>query len=446
MARRNQPGHSARLVAERLGSGTPMAGAVNDYLAAIGAKGFSPYTVAYRSRSLSHLVAWLAERGVDHPAEVTKPVLERYQRSLFHYRKADGNPLSFRTQVSYLVPVKGLFKWLAQTNRILFNPASELELPRIERRLPKVVLGLAEVEAVLATPDLGDPVGVRDRAIMEVLYSTGMRRSELAHLRLHDVDVERGTVIIDQGKGHKDRMVPIGERALAWVDRYLIEVRPMLVVLPDEGVLFLTVEGNDLTPDHLTERIGRYVRRATNKPGSCHTFRHTMATLMLEGGADIRHIQEILGHVQLSTTEIYTHVTIDALKAVHTRCHPGATNTRHRSPNSQLSSSPPERSEGGSPTERSDGGSVPPPPTGLPHIARPGTDPPGTDPPDTVPRPTVTDGGGRPDTSREDTAPPDMKQHVSAAGELLAAHHAEAAEEAGENNDQPQEPGVCGEP
>ncbi len=421
MARRGQPGHSHRLVAQRLASGTAMAGAVNDYLAAIGAKGFSPYTVAYRSRSLAHLVAWLDERGVDHPGEVTKPVLERYQRSVFHYRKADGNPLSFRSQASYLVPVKALFKWLAQTNRILFNPASELELPKIERRLPRVVFNLGEVEAVLATADLDDDIGVRDRAIMEVLYSTGMRRSELAHLRLHDVDVDRGTVVIVQGKGRRDRMVPIGERALAWVDRYLQEVRPMLVVLPDEGVLFLTVEGNDLTPDHLSERIGRYVRTATNKPGSCHTFRHTMATLMLEGGADIRHIQEILGHVQLSTTEIYTHVSIDALKAVHTRCHPGATNTRHRSP------SPIERSDGGSPTQRCAGGSVPPPPTRRRDTARPET---------------VTALG----PVADDTAPPDMNHHVSAAGELLAALDSEAAEEAGGDHDQFQEPGAPDEP
>jgi integrase/recombinase XerD len=302
------------------------------------------------------------------------------------------------------------------------------------------VLNVGEVESVLATPDLDDPVGVRDRAIMEVLYSTGMRRSELAHLRLHDVDVDRGTVVIVQGKGRRDRMVPIGERALAWVDRYLLEVRPALVVPPDAGVLFLTVEGNDLTPDHLTDRIGRYVRTATNKAGSCHTFRHTMATLMLEGGADIRHIQEILGHVQLSTTEIYTHVSIDALKAVHTRCHPGATNTRHRSPLS--SPSPTERSEGGSPTERSDGGSVPPPPTGLPDTARP----------DTVPWRAVADEPTRPATVTEravadDPTPPRLEHHVSAAGALLAALDTEAAEEeVGETNDQLQEPGVCGEP
>jgi integrase/recombinase XerD len=332
MARRGQAGHSARLVAQRLGSGSPMAGAVNDYLGAITAKGFSPYTVAYRSRSLAHLVAWLAERGVDHPAEVTKPMLERYQRSLFYHRKADGAPLSFRTQNSYLVPVKGLFRWLAQTNRILFNPASELELPRIERRLPKVILNVGEVEAILASCDLDDPVGLRDRAIMEVLYSTGMRRSEACRLRLHDIDMDRGVVTIVEGKGRRDRMVPIGERAVVWVDRYVADARAGFVVPPDPGIVFLTLEGNDLTPDHLTRHIGRYIRAATGKPGSCHTFRHTMATLMLEGGADIRHIQEILGHVQISTTQIYTHVSIDGLKAVHTRCHPGATNIRHRHP------------------------------------------------------------------------------------------------------------------
>lgn len=381
MPRRGQPGHSHRLVAERLSSGTPMASAVNDYLVAIGAKGFSPYTVAYRSRSLAQLVAWLAERGVTQPAEVTKPVLERYQRALFHYRKADGAPLSFRTQAAYLVPVKGLFRWLAQTNRILFNPASELELPRIERRLPRVILNLAEVEAALAAPDVGEPVGLRDRAIMEVLYSTGMRRSELCRLRLHDVDVDRGTVLIELGKGRRDRMVPIGERALAWLDRYLVEVRPALMVPPDDGIVFLTLEGNDLTPDHLTAKVGAYVRSATAKAGSCHTFRHSMATLMLEGGADIRHIQEMLGHVQLSTTQIYTHVSIDALKAVHTRCHPGATGARHRSPR------------------------VDPPPMATPHTAEP----------DTAPA----------DTVRDDNDDP--------AGELQAALDAEAVEEAGES-------------
>lgn len=349
MSNRGRPGHSRRTISERLASGTPMATAANEYLEAIAVRGFSPFTIRGRSAALAHLVAWLAERGVDHPAQVTKPVLDRYQRALFYHRKADGAPLSFRSQAAYLVPVKGLFKWLAQTNRILFNPASELVLPRIERRLPKTILNVAEVEAVLALPDVDEPLGLRDRAIMEVLYSTGMRRGELQALRLWHVDADRGVVSIEQGKGHRDRVVPIGERALVWVDRYLADARPSLVVPPDEGILFLTVEGNDLTLDHLSVRFGRYIKAATGKSGSCHTFRHTMATLMLEGGADIRHIQEILGHVEVSSTQIYTHVSIEALKAVHARCHPGATNARHRSPH---------RAPGGATNGVRDGGDV----------------------------------------------------------------------------------------
>ena len=265
--RRDRPGHNHRLVAKRVPGASAMAQAVNDYLSAIAAEGFSPYTVAYRTRSLGVLVVWLAERGISSPGEVTKPVLERYQRSLFHHRKADGNPLSFRTQAAYLVPVKALFKWLARTNRILYNPASELVMPRVERRLPRTVLSIAEAETVLAQADLGEPIGVRDRAIMEVAYSTGLRRSELRALQLVDVDHDRGWVAVRQGKGAKDRAVPIGERALAWVDRYLIDVRPRLVVPPDDGVLFLTLDGNDLTPDYLSDKIGRYIRAGDRQAG-----------------------------------------------------------------------------------------------------------------------------------------------------------------------------------
>jgi integrase/recombinase XerD len=327
MPRRTKPGHSHRLAARRLGQGTPIAMAVNDYLDAITTQGFSPYTVAYRSRSLSYLVVWLAEHGIEHPGEVTAAVLERYQRALHYQRKADGSPLSLPTQAGYLTAVKGLFRWLAKTNRVLLNPAAELTPPRVERRLPKSILAHAEVEQVLAQPDLEDPVGLRDRAIMEVFYSTGIRRGECCRLRLGDVDPARGTVLIELGKGRRDRIIPIGERALAWVDRYLADARPRLASQPDLGILFLTASGDDLTPDHLTERVGRYIRQATGKPGSCHTLRHTMATLMLDGGADIRHIQEMLGHAELSTTQIYTHVSIRNLKAVHAATHPAANNT-----------------------------------------------------------------------------------------------------------------------
>ena len=327
MPRRSKPGHSHRLIARPLAASTPVAVAVNDYLDAIAVQGYSPYTVAYRSRSLSLFVVWLGERGIEHPGEVTEPVLERYQRSLHYHRKPDGSPLSLPTQAGYLTAVKGLFRWLARTNRILLNPAAELVPPRVERRLPRAILAHTEVDAVLALPDLNDPVGLRDRAIMEVLYSTGIRRSELCRLGVGDIDSARGTVHIVQGKGGRDRVIPIGDRALAWVERYLVDARPRLVSEPDLGIVFLTVAGDDLTPDHLTERVGRYIRQATGKHGSCHAFRHSMATLMLDGGADIRHIQEMLGHAGLATTEIYTHVSIRNLKAVHNATHPAANNT-----------------------------------------------------------------------------------------------------------------------
>jgi integrase/recombinase XerD len=160
---------------------------------------------------------------------------------------------------------------------------------------------------------------------LETLYSTGIRRMEVINLRVLDLDAERGTLMVRQGKGRKDRTVPIGERAAAWIERYRIEARPQLVMPPDEGVLFLTQEGEELSPARLTQLARDYVAKADiGKTGACHLFRHTCATLMLEGGADIRYIQEMLGHVELSTTQIYTQVSIRRLKTVHSLTHPSA--------------------------------------------------------------------------------------------------------------------------
>jgi integrase/recombinase XerD len=198
-----------------------------------------------------------------------------------------------------------------------------LDLPRRPTQLPQAVLSVSEVEQVIMQPDTADPVGVRDRAILETLYSTGIRRMELISLLIQSVDRERGTLIVRQGKGRKDRVVPIGDRALEWVERYVDQVRPMWVVEPDPGNVFLTKRGAPLRSNRLTELVHRYVTQAgIGKTGSCHLFRHTMATLMLEGGADIRYIQEMLGHAQLTTTELYTRVSIERLKEVHERTHP----------------------------------------------------------------------------------------------------------------------------
>lgn len=306
---------------------------------------YSERTVENRHLYLSYFIIWAEDRGLTRPAEITKPILERYQRFLYHYRKKDGQPLSFRSQHSRLVPVRAWFKWLTKNNHILYNPASELELPKLERRLPKHVLTIREAETVLATVNLRDPLGVRDRAILEVLYSTGIRRMEVINLRLYDVDVDRGTLMVRQGKGKKDRMVPIGDRALAWIDRYLIDVRPRLIVDPNDVTLFLTHLGEAFTTNRLTQMVRQYVDAADiGKRGSCHLFRHTMATLMLENGADVRFIQAMLGHAKLETTQIYTQVSIRKLKEIHEATHPAKL---HREGEAPAERSQPESSASG---------------------------------------------------------------------------------------------------
>ncbi|HMA94165.1 MAG TPA: site-specific tyrosine recombinase XerC [Polyangiaceae bacterium] len=298
---------------------------MNRFLEALRVKNYSSRTVENRESYLGFFIAWCEARSIGRPQEVTKPILERYQRHLFHLREPNGKSLSFGSQYARLVPVRAFFKWLTRQNVLLWNPASELELPRLERRLPKHVLTVAEAEQVLEQPDVNDSIGLRDRAILEVLYSTGIRRMEVLNLSIYDLDTERGTLMVRQGKGKKDRMVPIGERAIAWLERYLADARPGLVVPPDDGTLFLGATGEELSPNRLTQLVRGYVNAAdTGKRGACHLFRHTMATLMLENGADIRYIQEMLGHAELSTTQIYTQVSIRRLKQVHTLTHPGA--------------------------------------------------------------------------------------------------------------------------
>ena len=284
---------------------------------------YSEKTVENRHLYLCYFIVWAEDRGITRPNEVTKPILERYQRFLYHYRKKDGEPLSFRSQHSRIIPLRAWFKWLTRNNHILYNPASELELPRLERRLPKHVLTIREAETVMRVPNLSEPLGIRDRAVLEVLYSTGIRRMEVCNLKLFDMDVDRGTLMVRQGKGKKDRMVPIGSRALKWIDKYLTEVRHTLLLNPNDPTLFITHLGEGFTPNRLTQMVREYVDAADiGKRGSCHLFRHTMATLMLENGADVRFIQAMLGHAKLETTQIYTQVSIRKLKEIHEATHP----------------------------------------------------------------------------------------------------------------------------
>lgn len=305
-------------------SGRSLALLLDKYLQHLAVKGFSESTLRVRRVYMNMFMSWCRRSRITAPAKVTRTSLESYQRYLFLYRKKDGQPLAVASQHSRLAPLKVWFKWLAYRKYIGQDPAAELELPRVGYKLPNV-MNKDEAERVLSQPNVGEPLGIRDRAMMEMLYSSGLRRMELLHLKLYDVDQKHGLITVREGKGKRDRVVPIGDRALAWLDLYLNRLRAEIVKKPDDGIVFLTTNGAPFTPNHLSWVARQYVKSAgIAKGGACHIFRHTMATLMLEGGADIRYIQAMLGHVRLDTTQIYTHVSIRMLKQVHTATHPGA--------------------------------------------------------------------------------------------------------------------------
>ena len=284
--------------------------------------GLSAQTALIRSRALDRFILWCDERGLSRPHDITRPILQRYQSHLYHYRKSNGQPLSFNTQGTLLHPIVAFFKWCVRDNHLLYNPASELVLPKTARQLPKHLMSVAEIETILNQADIETPSGIRNRAMLETLYSTGIRRSELSHLSLYDVDTERGTLMVRQGKGSKDRLIPIGARACAWVARYVQEVRPQLALGADQRTLFVTDYGEPFENNRLSDMVKRHMQYAGFKSGGCHAFRHAMATHMLENGCDIRYIQAMLGHSELSTTQIYTHVAIGKLQAVHALTHP----------------------------------------------------------------------------------------------------------------------------
>ena len=296
------------------------------FLESLEVRNYAEGTVYKHRIQLGRFIEWASYRSLSRPSEITRPILQRYQRHLYEKTDDAGHRLSFRGQHARLLSIRAWFRWLARNDHILHNPASELELPKLGHRLPKHVLSQREAEAVINGTDAADPLGVRDRAMLEIFYSTGMRRLELIGLHVYDVDAERGVVMIRQGKGKKDRVVPVGARALAWTDKYVQQVRPALCFDPNEQRLFLTKAGEPFSASAMSLLVRQYVDKAQiGKTGSCHLFRHTMATLMLENGADLRYIQAMLGHAKLDTTQIYTQVSIRKLKEIHEATHPAKT-------------------------------------------------------------------------------------------------------------------------
>lgn len=291
--------------------------------------GYARSTVSCRTVHLARVIRWLSTKGILGMDDLDRGSVAALGGAAEAHRTQEGAPLSLSTVSSLLSALRMFLVWAAH-ERITTEPLDAfVRHMRAARRLPRAVLSSAEVERILAIPALDARLGLRDRAILEVLYSTGIRRMELIGLDLGHVDASRGLLYIRDGKGAKDRYVPIGNRALRWVARYLEEGRPQLCRAQSPPAIFLSARGGRIRPNRLTERLHRYVTAAgTGKSGSCHIFRHTMATLMHDRGADIRDLQALLGHASLATTELYTHVSGDRLRAVHAATHPAEAGER----------------------------------------------------------------------------------------------------------------------
>ncbi len=302
-------------------------GLVEDYLTDSLAHGRARGTVAYRRVYLGQLLAWLEARSIMRARLVTPRVLAEYLAHLMtrktDYNRVEPTTLSVKTLAAEASVLRSFFSWLAARRVVLFDPAEHLKLGDRTQPLPKAVLTEAEVRVLLSAPG-HDVLGLRDRAILETLYSTGLRRAELCALDLYDLDPAGELVRVRQGKGGRDRVVPIGAAALTAIRRYLRDARPELVATPKEPALFVAA----ITRKRLNVKtLNLLVRKHAEAAGitrrvTPHVLRHTCATDLLRGGADIRHVQAILGHASVATTQIYTRVAGEDLVTVHRRHHP----------------------------------------------------------------------------------------------------------------------------
>jgi integrase/recombinase XerD len=278
-------------------------------------RGLSDHTLAAYRRDLQGLARWLAPQGVNGLAAATRQDLLGY----LHSRVAAG--AQPRTTARLLSSLRRFYRYLVREQLLADDPSARIDSPKLGRGLPKA-LTEAEVESLLAAPDIDDPLGLRDRAMLEVLYASGLRVSELVSLEMYRVSLQQGVVRV-LGKGSKERLVPLGEEAISWLERFLVEARPVLVQGQATAALFPTRRGEAMTRQAFWYLIKRYARQAGIKSHlSPHTLRHAFATHLLNHGADLRVVQMLLGHSSLSTTQIYTHVARERLKALHAQHHP----------------------------------------------------------------------------------------------------------------------------
>jgi integrase/recombinase XerD len=278
-------------------------------------RGLSRNTVSAYSTDLLLFSSFLSRIGVEQPADVSE------EHVLSFLEEMGRGGITERSRARYLSSLRSFFAYLVERGVLTKNPLELMETPRFLKKLP-AYLSVSEVKALLSAPDSEKPHELRDRAMLEVLYAAGLRASELVGLKVSDVNDEVG-YLIARGKGRKERIVPLGEEALLWLKRYMNEVRPKLRKETDEGSLFLNRRGGPISRQYFWRMIKRYALRA-GIPGeiSPHTIRHSFATHLLMGGADLRSVQAMLGHEDVATTEIYTHIERKRLKEIHKKYHP----------------------------------------------------------------------------------------------------------------------------
>lgn len=323
---------------------------LSGYLAARWAEGRAAGTLVYRKLYLSHFLSWLKAERIDDLRCVGPEETRDYAVALVRHRYRPGRgeatperPLAAATYRTRLLLVRDLFRWLVARGLVLVDPTASLRIAPRRQQLPRLVLSEREVERLLLAPSAGTPIGVRDRAVLSLLYSTGLRRSEVSALDLNDVDLTEEIVHVRRGKGGKPRLVPLGESAGADLRLYLTRGRPEMAEghrMPRTSALFVGAggpgrrnQGGRLQPDG----VSLLVRRTSEKAGlsrlvMAHALRHAFATHLLRAGADVRHVQRLLGHSSVVTTETYTAVAVKDLAEVHARSHPRGGGPKTRRP------------------------------------------------------------------------------------------------------------------
>lgn len=279
-------------------------------------KNLSINTVASYKNDINAFISFLKDFNIDDPSNVTSEHINGFFKAL----KELG--LLGSSTARYFSSLKGFFLFLTKNKYIIKNPVEKLSAPKISKKLPGV-LDINEVEAILSVPDVKEILGLRDKAILELFYACGTRVSELINMKVNDLFFD-DEIIRVFGKGSKERLIPIGSSAIEWIGEYLRKSRPLLMKkLKSENILFLNSRGTKLSRMGIWKIIDRYVKEAgIKKDVHPHTFRHSFATHLLEGGADLRAVQEMLGHADISTTQIYTHIDRDYIKQVHKQYHP----------------------------------------------------------------------------------------------------------------------------